>query len=210
VVVLLHGFGAGGDDLVSLWRVLRVPPETRFVFPEGGLTLPEYGPAARAWWSIDMRSRTEGRDRTREVPAGLDAARAAIEGLLDEIGERLAVSDRRIVLGGFSQGAMLSCDLALRSGRAIAGLVLLSGTLLASDVWVPRMAGLHALPIFQSHGRQDEVLPFQGGIRLRDAWLSAGCGVEWTEFNGGHEIPSGVLDRLGPFLTRALDETAEP
>ena len=210
VVVLLHGFGAGGDDLVSLWRVLRVPRATRFVFPEGGLALPEYGPAARAWWSIDMRARAEGRDRTREVPEGLDAARGAIEGLLDQIGERLAVSDRRIVVGGFSQGAMLSCDVALRSGRGFAGLVLLSGTLLAGDVWGPRMARLRTLPIFQSHGRQDPILPFEGGVQLREAWVSAGCQVEWTEFNGGHEIPSGVLERLGPFLTRALDEAAEP
>ena len=55
VVVLLHGFGAPGDDLASLWRVLRAPTGTRFVFPEAPLSLEAMGmPGARAWWMIDM------------------------------------------------------------------------------------------------------------------------------------------------------------
>src|SRR5689334_20230370 len=80
VVVLLHGFGAGGDDLVPLWRVLRVPRGTRFVFPEAPLRLPQYGAAARAWWLIDLEARqraaTSGqeRDRAGEEPEGLGPA----------------------------------------------------------------------------------------------------------------------------------------
>src|SRR6476620_2783800 len=87
VVVLLHGFGAGGDDLVPLWRVMRVPRGTRFVFPEGPLGLQEYGPTARAWWRLDLdaMAREPGRDRSKEEPQGLASAHASIVALLDEV-----------------------------------------------------------------------------------------------------------------------------
>ena len=64
LVLLLHGFGAPGDDLVSLADVLNVPTGTRFVFPEGPLSL-SFGPTdARAWWLIDM-ARIAGRSNGR-------------------------------------------------------------------------------------------------------------------------------------------------
>src|SRR5712691_1423550 len=65
VGVLLHGFGAPGEHLVSLADVLNVPSGTRFVFPEGPLSL-SFGPGdARAWWLIDM-ARKIGRASCRK------------------------------------------------------------------------------------------------------------------------------------------------
>jgi phospholipase/carboxylesterase len=112
VVVLLHGFGAPGEDLVGLWRVLRVPPETRFVFPAALLSLASegYGPG-RAWWRIDMAAIQRGEPRlVTEVPNGLAEARGAVNAVLDQIEQGWKVPSSRIVLGGFSQGAMLSLD----------------------------------------------------------------------------------------------------
>lgn len=210
-VVLLHGYGAPGDDLAALWRVLRVPRGTRFVFPEAPLTLPQYGSLARAWWHIDIeaiqRAASSGqvRDRSREEPAGLAEAHAAVNELLDHVQERLSVSPQRLVLGGFSQGAMLSCDVALRGGRALAGLVLLSGTLICSEVWSAAASARRDLPVFQSHGRRDEILPWEGAVALRELWQQAGVTLDFVPFQGGHEIPPVVLQQLGEFLTRILD-----
>ncbi|MBZ0237678.1 MAG: hypothetical protein K8M05_35510, partial [Deltaproteobacteria bacterium] len=74
MIVLLHGFGAGGDDLVALADWIDAPEGTRWVFPAGPLTLsPLYGDA-RAWWMIDLerleRELAGGRpaDRAAEVP----------------------------------------------------------------------------------------------------------------------------------------------
>src|SRR5208282_2123552 len=59
-LVLLHGFGAPGDDLVSLWRVLAAPAGTRFVFPEAPVSLAAMGYGeGRAWWMIDMERMLE-------------------------------------------------------------------------------------------------------------------------------------------------------
>ncbi len=53
LVVLMHGFGAPGTDLVDLWRVLNVPSSTRFAFPEAPHEIPGmFG--ARAWWMLDL------------------------------------------------------------------------------------------------------------------------------------------------------------
>jgi phospholipase/carboxylesterase len=208
VVVLMHGFGAPGTDLCGLARVVAAPPGTRFVFPEAPMGLPpEYG-AGRAWWMIDMMAiqlamaRGQPRDLAKEKPEGLPAARDKVTAMLADIDKVLRPS--KLVLGGFSQGAMLACDVALREDRALAGLVLLSGTLVAEDEWLPRIASRRGLPVFESHGSADPILPFQGAERLQDVLAKGGCDVTWLPFRGGHEIPHAVLDRLGVFLAKAL------
>jgi len=107
------------------------------------------------------------------------------------------------VLGGFSQGAMLSCDVALRTdaaARPLAGLVLMSGTFLTPAEWTRRMPARASVPIVLSHGRVDELLPFAHSLRLRDAWLAAGAHVDWHEFDGGHGIPPSVIEAVGRLL----------
>src|SRR5262249_31335613 len=130
LVVLLHGFGAPGGDLVPIWRQLSVPPETRFAFPEAPLELGNgigFGDS-RAWWMIDIArleralARGELRDLSNEVPSGLYEARDAVDQMLSSLVE-LGPPDVRLVLGGFSQGAMLATDLALRTDRRLSGLV---------------------------------------------------------------------------------------
>ena len=80
MVVLLHGFGASGDDLVPLWPALQVSREVRFVFPEAPLAPRELG-GGRAWWPIDLvalqveRARGQRSDRSQQEPEGLQAAR---------------------------------------------------------------------------------------------------------------------------------------
>jgi phospholipase/carboxylesterase len=210
LVVLMHGFGAPGTDLVGLWRVLRVPSGTRFAFPEAPLTLPEYGSEARAWWQIDITrfqrplSAAELEARTREAPPGLDAARTHVIAALDALQEQLGVSSSQIVLGGFSQGSMLACEVALADPRPFAGLALLSSTLIHADAWLANLPARRGLPVFQSHGQDDPILPFALAELLRDHLVQAGLEVDWLPFRGGHEIPGSVLDRLGAFVSRVV------
>lgn len=208
VVILLHGFGAPGNDLVDLWRGLAAPRGTRYVFPEGPIALgPEYA-GGRAWWWIDLDRRIqrqkEGRRDIAEVPDGLDEARARVIGLLDAIEQTMRPPPGKVVLGGFSQGAMLSLDVALRSPFPLAGLVLMSGTHIAAKEWAARLETRRGLPVLMSHGQDDELLPFAIAEGLRDTLVAAGMPVEWIPFRGGHGIHPHVLTRLGEFLTRVL------
>ena len=208
VVVLLHGFGAPGDDLASLWRVMGVPQGTRFVFPAALLSLADEGYAGgRAWWRIDMAAIQRGdRPRATDVPVGLEAARAAVEAVVDHIEGDWKVPASRVLLGGFSQGAMLAIDVALLRKASLAGVAVLSGTLIAATEWATHLAALPkpAPPFFQSHGAADPILPYALAEVLRDTLTKAGLDVTWCPFRGGHEIPPGILDGLGRFATRVL------
>jgi phospholipase/carboxylesterase len=208
-VVLLHGFGAPGDDLVPLAGEIDAPPGTRFVFPEAPILLPYElgGGVGRAWWLIDivriqMAMMTgQVRDLMNEVPEGLDEAREQLERFLAELVDEHGAKRESLVLGGFSQGAMLSCDTALRSDVALAGLVLLSGTYLAASTWTPLMPKRAGLRVLQSHGSSDPLLPYVLAEKLRDSLREAGLDVTWVSFPGGHGIAPQVLDALSTFLS---------
>jgi phospholipase/carboxylesterase len=210
VVMLLHGFGAPGDDLVPLADVIEAPVGTRWLFPEAPLSLNMGFGDSRAWWIIDFariqadREAGRIRDLSVEIPQGLTMARERFLVFLRELPRQLSIDYKKTVIGGFSQGAMLTCDAVLHTDYPFAGLVQLSGNLLAQSVWGPLMPDRKGLPVFQSHGLQDDILPHIGAERLRDALTQAGLDTEWHSFRGGHEIPESVLRRLGPFLTKVL------
>jgi phospholipase/carboxylesterase len=210
VVVLLHGFGAPGEDLVSLWRVIDAPAGTRFVFPAAPIALGGPFGDGRAWWQVDVtrfqRAAMTGKidEMIRETPDGLVEARASLIALLDDIEKKLGAPRSKIVLGGFSQGSMLALDVALHVDAPPAALILMSSTIIAADDWRPRFASRASTPVFQSHGQQDPVLPFQVAEQLRDELRAAKVDVTWVPFRGGHGIPEQVVDGLAPFLRNAL------
>jgi phospholipase/carboxylesterase len=204
VVVLMHGFGAPGTDLVPLWRELAVPESVRFVFPEAPLDL---GFGGRAWWHIDMarlqdRFNPGAADRLiAEIPEGIAEARSAVLGLLDALQRDFHSAPQTTIIGGFSQGAMLATDVVLRSDRTFGGLAVLSGTLISHAEWRPLMSTRAGLPVLQSHGRIDPVLPFFLAERLRDELAGAGLAVEFVPFNGGHGIAGSALAGLAKLIS---------
>ncbi|MCK6592728.1 MAG: hypothetical protein HUU21_23830 [Polyangiaceae bacterium] len=206
-ILLCHGFGAPGDDLCSLARVVPVPSTVRWFFPEAPLAIDfGYGMQGRAWWHIDMMRlqealmRGDPRVLRHETPVGLTEAREALEGCIDALVRDHNVSRDRLLIGGFSQGGMLTTEIALHAPRPFAGLAVMSGTLLCEDRWreAARASGpnLHAL---MSHGRADPLLPFDGAVALKELFEEAGASVAWVPHSGQHEIPMIVLQRLGAF-----------
>ncbi|MGE0547725.1 MAG: alpha/beta hydrolase [Kofleriaceae bacterium] len=204
-VVLLHGFGAPGDDLVALADYISAPA-VRWVFPEAPIELGGLYGDSRAWWMLDLAKLEDDlrcgvpRDRRDEVPDGLVAVRAQVMRMLDEAQQRFSIPDDRLVLGGFSQGAMVSLDVALHRPAPPAALLLMSGTLLAQSEWQPRMASLAGVRVMQSHGRSDMLLPFAIAEQLGELLRAAGAMVDWQPFSGGHEIPPGVLAAASQLL----------
>ena len=217
-VVLCHGFGAPGEDLAGLGPELleRVPAlqgRVAFAFPAAPLDLADLGmPGGRAWWMLDMerllalqRGDVTLREKMRdEVPDGLAAARRALLAALDAFEQATGLPRSRVVLGGFSQGAMLSCDTALRMEEPPAALALLSGTLICESQWRARAGHRAGLRVVQSHGRQDPILPFALAESLRDLLSGAGLQVDFVPFGGGHAIPEPALEALGRLIEGAL------
>ena len=218
LVVLLHGFGAPGTDLLPLAGEVAAPPNVRWLFPMAPLVLdPSLAETAapRAWWNIDMVelqvAAMTGQFATllERKPAGLDEAREQLTALLDAAERELGVTPERVILGGFSQGAMLATDTVLRSKRPFAGLAILSGTVLTKTDWQALASARSGLPVLLSHGRADPILPFSVAEELRDLLTGCGLQVDWLPFSGGHGIPGPVLSRLTALLARFANEGAE-
>lgn len=214
-VVLCHGFGAPATDLVPLAPELmsldaKLIERARFVFPGAPLTLDAWGmPHGRAWFHLPpevLMGQSRDWDRfAREVPEGLVAARRAVMGVVDAVSVSMKLPYGRIVLGGFSQGGMVTTDVALRLEEAPAGLCILSGTLLAEAEWRQKAAGRKGLPVLQAHGRYDDVLPFSAAERLHSLLVEAGLSVEFVPFDGPHTIAPEELERLAAFLVARMD-----
>jgi phospholipase/carboxylesterase len=214
-VVLLHGWGAPADDLVPLGDELA-HPRTRFFFPGG--PLPERG-GGRAWWHFDDPSDRPGHaweDNPKPGHAAhpqLLAVRAALQEVLRTIKGRY--QPERLMVAGFSQGAMVALDLALAASAAQAttegqspapGVVpidrvaALSGILLEDSLPFLHVPGAASLPVLIAHGRHDPVVPFEGGERMKAILERHGHAITWCPFNGGHEIPRATLEELRTFL----------
>jgi phospholipase/carboxylesterase len=202
LVVLLHGFASEPGDIAPFAKSMGVG--ARFAFPEGPIDLAAQGRRGRAWWPSDGDGRQRAivdavpRDLSQYEPEGLDEARAGLGALLhDLMGETNVES---LILGGFSQGAMLAFDLALRSVQPLTALVQLSGSRIASRLWNPRLQSRAGTRAFISHGKQDPDLSFTSANEFQAALGAAGWLVDFCPFDGGHEIPITVLRRLKRFL----------
>lgn len=211
MLVLLHGYGAPGEDLVPLARQLAVSPDVRFAFPAAPLSVePNLPPeiSGRAWWHIDMLELQRAvmlgdyETLTTRVPAGLAEARASVNDFLDALQREHGVTRERLILGGFSQGAMLATDVTLRAEQPPAGLAILSGSLICRHEWRELMPARAGLPVVQSHGRADPVLSYQVAEELRRELEAAGLRVDFVPFSGGHGIPSSALDALAALIQR--------
>jgi len=218
-ILLCHGFGAPGNDLVSLARVVDAGRDVRWFFPEAPLEV-SVGPGmyGRAWWDIGMDQLMmnlmrgdidAAMKRLDEVPEALEPAKRAIGETIAVLEKEHGLTRDRLIIGGFSQGSMLATEMFVSSPEPFAGLVVLSGTRLGGDMWKEGLsrhgANLHALV---THGRRDPLLPFGRAEALRDMMKEAGAHVTWVPHGGAHEIPAVCLDALGTFARARLGKTS--
>ena len=229
-VVLCHGFGAPGDNLVWMGDALMQDPavsaSTLFVFPSAPLSLDSVGlRGSRAWWLFDFLRLAEAGVAgaldvlRRDVPEGMAKARRQLIALLDQVERESGLPRGRVVLGGFSQGAMLATDTALRLEEPPQALCVFSGTLTCDQEWArraPRRAGLR---VVQTHGRRD---PLCSPSRVLSpcATSSPALAWSWTSMPSMERIRSAkwAWTRCATFSATSpdfpaivsIDEDAEP
>jgi phospholipase/carboxylesterase len=199
LVVLLHGYGSRPEDVVSVADRTDLPIGTRFAFPYAPEpTRPPYGPIGGGfmWWPFT----TDLRDLRTTHLGGLVPARERVLAFLDSEQERLGIDSDRIVLGGFSQGAILALDVALHDDRPLAGLMLLSGTLVDQAELTPHIASRRGLRVYVSHGTADTVLPYEHTSELVSLLREGGVDVRLRTFDGGHVVPPIVGSDMAEFI----------
>jgi phospholipase/carboxylesterase len=200
-IILLHGYGANKEDLFPLHEYIQTPANTRWIFPDAPLEMEGY--FGRAWFPI-LASNIE------QIQAGLDFSKINPKGLSEatekviELVNSLNTPKEKIILGGFSQGAMLSTQAMLSLNESINSLLILSGTLVNSDNWEKSLSEKSKFHFFQSHGIYDPILPYANAEKLFKLLKKANHEGELIHFNGGHEIPDLVLKKLNQFLETRL------
>jgi len=195
LVVLLHGYGANGDDLIALADGWQGPlPETAFVAPNAPGTIPGmYG--GLQWFPLTMRD-------PNEYWRGVEAARPALDRFLDAELARYRLAPDRLALVGFSQGTMLALHVGLRRAAAPAGIVAYSGLLAGPEHLGDAKA---RPPILLIHGEADDLIPAEALHMAREPLAKAGLPVEWHLRPGlGHGIDPGGQAMAGHFLRQLL------
>ena len=202
-VVLLHGYGADFRDLVPVVDFISGQAAFTWYFPNGVMDLPpEYGGVGRAWFEIDLfalQRAVINRDFKSyfddHVPVGFQRSRDLVTSLLEELSQR----HDEVILGGFSQGAMISVHVALgQNSYQPKRAIFLSGALPAKKEL--RLKEQLELSVFQSHGTQDMTLPVDLGRGLKEFLVETNINVSYHEFMGAHEIPVDIIKKLGQFL----------
>ena len=204
-LVLLHGYASSADHWIPYSQSIALPPNGRFLFPQASETTQrtDGSPDGRAWWKLDLavhlRPGMDGIDLSRDDPEGLRQAARKVRSLLSIEGNS---AKHPFILGGFSQGAMVACQIAFLSDEPLCALVVLSGTPINEKRWRTEMGRRKGLPVFMSHGRNDTILPFVLAERLKAEMISAGMSVTFVPFEGSHEIPAEVVIALNDFLPK--------
>ncbi|HIK08358.1 MAG TPA: alpha/beta hydrolase [Trichormus sp. M33_DOE_039] len=185
LVVTLHGWGANAEDVASLLPYFKLP-DYQFVLPNAPFPFP-HSHFGRAWYDL----------RVENMYHGLGESRQILTDFLLSLEASTGVPLSRTILSGFSQGGAMTLDVG--SKLPLGGLVVMSGYLHPDAISTNNLP-----PILIMHGTRDEVVPLQAAVRSRETLASLGVGVEYHEFDTGHEINLQMLDAARNFIINTI------
>ncbi len=212
-LVFFHGYGASAQDL-SDFRHLKLPVQSQWIFPEGPLES-DLAPGGQAWFPLKWHLSPAGPDRPdqgppsqiHENPEGLfylDKHIKEIQSFLSSF------PSENLILGGFSQGAVMALNVALRMKKAPLALAFLSGALFPARLLEEKKQSFsQGGRFFQSHGQKDPLLDFESAKKVSVFLESLNWQGPFVGFEGGHEIPSTILSQMQNFLAN-LDKPFDP
>ena len=202
LVVLIHGYGANGADLIGLADALAPwLPGAAFVAPDAPEPLPDFGFGGRQWFPLTFRD-------PGELWRGVSLAGPVLDRFLDSELERYRLPPNRLALVGFSQGTMMALHVGLRRRTAPAAIVGYSGMLVGPSGAPPETMREEIRarpPVLLVHGDADEVIPVEALFFSAQALSSLEVPAQWHLSHGiGHGIDGEGLRHGGLFLARAF------
>ena len=186
VVVLLHGYGADGHDLIDLadaWR--EALPSTLFLAPDAPGRIADML-NGRQWFPLVRRD-------AKEIAEGVRFAQPILDRYLDSVLTETNLTPDRMALFGFSQGAMMALHVGLRRSIAPAALLAYSGRLAAPENLTAEITCWP--PVLLLHGEDDDVIPCAAMAEARESLIAAGVPVEAVAVpHLGHGIDANSID----------------
>lgn len=189
LVFVLHGRGADAQDLADLAPMMGVG--FRYVFPNA----PDpFEPAPGFQFGFTWF------DGWPAEPESIKESRALLLKFIDEVLDRYNTPPGKVILGGFSQGGLMSLDVGFRIREKLAGIVVMSGALYENDP--PPFS--KDLPVLIVHGSADDMIPVLAARRTRRVLESNGVEPEYHEFPMGHFVTPDSIAVVADFIERQL------
>lgn len=196
LVVLLHGLGADGFDLIDLapgWG--KAVPEALFIAPHAPEPC-DLAPFGRQWFSVGDRS-------PAQMLAGLRVAADRLDAFLDAETSRLGLTAGDVALMGFSQGAMTALFCGLRRAAAPAAILAYAGRLVAPETLEAELRVRP--PVLLVHGEADAVVPAEASRAAESALQSLGVPVDSAYLPGlDHALDEAGISLGALMLQRHL------
>lgn len=203
LVVILHGYGADGNDLIEIgkqWQVFF--PDAAFVAPHAHEAF-VMSPAGRQWFPLTDRN-------PDERWTGAVSARSVIDPFIDQELQQLGLTDKDLIIAGFSQGAMMSLHVGLRRTTAPAAIIAYSGVLIGPEHLneaTAKTADGEPPRVFLVHGSADEVVPVEALFSSAQQLADAQIPCQWHLGIGlGHGIDGEGLRQGACFIARAFGQ----
>jgi phospholipase/carboxylesterase len=194
MVVMIHGRGADMTDLADLAEMLDAGGGCRFVFPNAPKPFEAYPGMSMGWTWF------EGWPPIHE---SVVESRGEMLRFLDEITKKYPTPEGKLIIAGFSQGALMALDSGLRTSLKLAGIICMSGGLYEQDL--PDLSSLARLPVLIAHGSADDVVPVTYARRARRVLEDAGLDVEYHEYPMGHQVAAEEAAMVREFIGRVLN-----
>lgn len=196
LIVLLHGLGADGDDLIGLAPLLaEALPDACFISPNAPEPC-DMAPYGRQWFSL--REWTN-----RAMLEGANRAAPVLNAWLDAQLQALGLTDAQLGVIGFSQGTMTALHALPRRPKPCAGIVGFSGALVGAGLLAAE--ALSKPPVCLIHGTADTVVPFHAMDAAEQALKAGGFDVESHARPGlAHGIDPQGIDLAAAFLKRCF------
>ena len=196
MVILLHGYGADGNDLIGLAPVMGpLMPDVVFYAPNAPQPC-EGNPFGYQWFPVS-------RPEPALALAGVRGRTADVDGFLDDKMAEHGLDESKTALVGFSQGTMMALHVGLRRKRPLAGIVGFSGMLAGPEILKDEIKSRP--PILLAHGDQDEMLPHVLSQRAAQVLNDTGLKVGLHMAEGvGHGINDSALSAAARFLIDAF------
>lgn len=199
LMVMLHGYGSNGDDLASLAPFFEpILPDTEFYSPDG-IEACELGVYGFQWFSLYDRSDSA---ISKELAAKSEKVREMIKNKAESLG----LTEKDVILLGFSQGTMLSLYLSLSSSVPYKAVIGFSGRL-----FVPSIVKNSSTPTCLVHGKDDDIVPFESIEEAKEQLEKLGIKTNVLEVpNLGHSIDLTGLKFAVSFLSRHCERVSKP
>lgn len=196
LLVLMHGVGSNAEDLFGLAG--HVPPAYHVISLQAPFAM---GGDAYAWFMFSVKA-----DGSRTINAQQEAhSRALVAQAVQLASEQLGVPAERVIVGGFSQGGIMSLSLLLTQPQLLAGICVWHSRLLpealAQQVPAAQLAGKSA---WISHGTQDQVIALSSAHAIRDHLLATPVDVRYQEYPCTHTIHPQELQHSMQWLAEQV------